>query len=159
MPKQGLKPNAKVGNGGGSKVQLTPEDILAWADGLSGIPGKESAAKQEVSKTTILARRTKVANFIGEKFDIDQYRMPMYGLYSLAVNSVAHNLRKNDVTMTIAYMKGLNIFSDQIGLNINDVTRATNAELHAEYEQLCPVTDVTSKSDTPGRDSSRTKTA
>ena len=45
--------------------------------------------------------------------DINDYRLPLYGLYSLWLNSVVHNLKKNDTTMTIAIGKGLGLLVDK----------------------------------------------
>lgn len=98
---------------GSNKAQLTQEDILAWVDNLAGMKVRLIAEKQGVSRQAIHARCKKVAAFIAEKFDINEYRMPLYGLYSLWLNSTIHNLKKNDVTMTIAMGKGLNLLIDK----------------------------------------------
>lgn len=99
-----------MGRGNGD---ITESDILAWADGLAGVPATETAKKQGVSDMAIHRRRKKVAAFIGKKFDINEYRVPLYGLYKLWLNSVVHNLKKNDTTMTIAIGKGLSLLIDK----------------------------------------------
>ena len=84
---------------------------------------KDSAAKFGCTRQSIAARRKKVAAFIAEKFDIDKYRKPLYALYPLVLNSLIHNLKKNDVTMTIATLKGLQMLVDK---QVNDNTNAVN---------------------------------
>ena len=98
---------------GSKRKDITQEDILAWADNLAGVAVKITAECQGVTTQAIRNRRKKVADFIAEKFDINEYRLPLYGLYSLWLNSVIHNLKKNDTTMTIAIGKGLSLLVDK----------------------------------------------
>lgn len=98
---------------GKKRQELTQEDVLAWADGLAGVSAQDSADRLGVHRNTITTKRKKVAAFIAEKFDINEYRLPLYGLYSLWLNSTIHNLKKNDVTMTIAIGKGLALLVDK----------------------------------------------
>jgi len=92
-------------------IQLTEEDILVWADYISGRPVKETMEKQGVSYTAIMNRRKKVRDFLGQKFDINIYRLPMFGLVPLVLKSLIHNLKQNNSKVTIATAKGLGLFT------------------------------------------------
>ena len=143
-----------------TKQDVTPEDVLAWADGLTGVATKESARKQGCSAQTIINRRKKMKAFIAQKFDIEDYRMPLYGLYPLAINSLTHNLKKNDTTCTIALLKGLQILVDK---SQNDnVVKFTDIR-DAELDQLIdgfrqPAVEVDPGAESPGSTGGNGKT-
>ena len=119
------------------KTDLTQEDILAWADNLDSIPTVVTAKRQGVSVEAVRRRRIKCAAFIAEKFDINEYRLPLYGLYGLFLNSVITNLRKCDSRMTIAYGKGMNIWVEkQIIEEANPTGSMTNDELTRRISRI-----------------------
>ena len=97
---------------------IMPEDILTWADYMAGTPAATTAKQQKCHPNTILNRRKKVAEFISQKFDINEYRMPLYQLYPLVVKSLIRNLSKFDVTTTIAVAKGLQLLVDKGEMDI-----------------------------------------
>lgn len=101
------------------RKDITPEEILAWADLITGRPLKESAEAQNCTAQTIINRRKRVQEFIGERFDINEYRLPIHGLFPLWVKSVINNLAKNDVTLTIALGKGMGYLIDKHESDIN----------------------------------------
>ena len=114
---------------GNKRSDLTQEDIIAWADGVAGIKQQATADKLGVHVNTVATKRRKVADFIAEKFDINEYRMPLYGLYPLVINSMIHNLKKNDVTMTIAVAKGLQFLVDKNQSETDNRLNLSNDEL------------------------------
>ena len=120
---------------GSNRGELTQEDILAWADNLAGTSVNVTAKKQGVSRQAIHNRRKKVAEFIADKFDINEYRLPLYGLYGLWLSSVIRNLKKNDTTMTVAIGKGLNLLVDKREIDSqHGITGLSNDEL---AERIC----------------------
>lgn len=96
-----------------SKKDLTPEDILAWTDQMMGVSATETGQKQGCHENTALIRRKRVADFVADKFDINEYRMPLYAAYPLAVKSLLHNLKKHDVATTLGYLRGMQLFVDK----------------------------------------------
>jgi len=94
---------------GKHQINITQDYILAWADGLVGVSPRETGLKFGVSDQTIRNWQKKVAEWIAEKFDINEYRMPLYSLYPLMVNSLVHNLKRKDVQTTLNLLKGLQI--------------------------------------------------
>lgn len=121
------------------KKDLTQEDILAWADQISGVPATETARRQGCHENTVAARRKRVAEFIAEKFDINEYRMPLYALYPIWLRSVINNLKKDDTQMTIAFGKGMNLFVDKFEGDLT--TNATPAELERIITEALGVTN------------------
>lgn len=114
----------------GKKQDLTQEDVLAWADGIVGTPAQKTADKLGIHRNTVAIKRKKVADFVAKKFDINKYRLPLYGLYPLWLNSTIHNLKKNDVTMTIAIGKGLSLLVDKQEIDAKgNLTGLSNDEL------------------------------
>jgi hypothetical protein len=120
----------------GRKSDLTQEDILAWADNLAGIAPGVTAKKQGVSTEAIRRRRIKCAAFIAEKFDINEYRLPLYSLYSLWLNSVIHNLKKNDTTITMGFGKGMNLFVEKQEVLLPADGNREDTELIAEAQKI-----------------------
>ena len=107
---------AKNGN---NKNDLTQEAILAWADGITGVSATDSAKKLGVHRHTVSKWRNEVAEFIGQKFDVNDYKLPLYGLYGLGLNSLMTLLRKCDGPVTVAFFKGLGLFTDKQELDAN----------------------------------------
>lgn len=103
----------KLGDSDKQIKNLTQEQILAWADGLIGISSQETADKLGKHQNTIINWRNTVAEFIGQKFDINDYRLPLYGLYTLGLKSLMTLLAKNDGPVTIAYFKGIGLFREK----------------------------------------------
>ena len=115
---------------GSKKRDITQEDILAWADGIVGVSTKESGEKMNITSQAIRDRQKKVKKWMAEKFDVDDYRKPLYGIYPLWLHSVIHNLRKHDVSMTIALGKGLGILVDKQEIDgTGNFTGLSNDEL------------------------------
>ena len=121
---------------GNKKQDISPSDILAWADGLVGVSMKESAGKQACSERAIANRRSKVKDFIARDFDINNYRLPLYALYPLTINSLTHNLKKCDTTITIALLKGLQILVDKQQTESQPFGNLTDDELRQLFSDL-----------------------
>ena len=108
---------SKCNMGKRSKEYLSQEEILAWADGLNGTSISQSGQKLGVDPATVHRWRKKVGEFIAQKFDINEYRIPLYALYPLWLNSVLHNLKKNDVALTVAFGKGMQLFQEKTAVD------------------------------------------
>ena len=119
---------------------LTQSEILAWADGLAGVPMTETAGRLGVSEQSIRRWREKVKNWIAEEFNINEYRMPLYSLYPLMVNSLIHNLKKNDVTTTLNLLKGLQITVDKNAVeNTGNLSNLSDDELRDRLRERIEV--------------------
>ncbi len=94
-------------------AELTPEEIIVWAQSQAGTPQSQIAKNMGKGPATITRWLKKAREFIGEGVDIENFRTPLYGLYPLAVESLMHNLKNFDVHTTIALLKGLNILMDK----------------------------------------------
>lgn len=111
-----------------SKNDITPEMVIAWAEGIGGSSATATGKRLKKSRPTITKWRERVQEFVGNDFDPENYRKALYGFYDLALNSIEHNLKKNDVTMTVALMKGLNIFRDKREIEA-DINNMSDSEL------------------------------
>lgn len=99
-------------------------------DKVAAVPQVETAEKLHVSRNTVRSYQDKVGEFIAQVFDINAYRMPFYTLWPEIMASVRANLKKNDVTMTVALCKGLQIFVDkQVNENNDKLDSLSNDEL------------------------------
>ena len=116
--------------------ELSPEEIVAWAQHVSGIKQYEIARSINVTQKTISNWIKKVKAFIGDKFEIENNRLPQYGLYPLAIQSLVFNLKRNDVQTTIAVLKGLNILTEKYEHEVTDLRSKTNEELIAELGKM-----------------------
>jgi len=90
-------------------LNITQSMILAWADWLANVPMNETALKLKCSIQTVRRYRDRVKEWMSQKFDINEYRMPLYRLYPMMVESLVHNLKKCDVQTTLNLLKGLQI--------------------------------------------------
>ena len=59
---------------------------------MAGVSTQDSADKLKVHRNTINRMRKRMAAFIGDEFDLTNYRMPLYGLYNLWLKSMVRNL-------------------------------------------------------------------
>ena len=76
-------------------VELTPEEITAWAHSVSGASQANIAKTMNKGQTTVSRWIKKARKAIGEDVEIENFRTPLYGLYPLAVASLMHNLKEN----------------------------------------------------------------
>ena len=110
---------------------FTPHELLAWADHISGVPHVVTAKKLHVTPQSVRDFHRKVEEFIAKEFDINSYRLPLYNFYPLLIESVAANLKKHDVTLTIALLRGLQILVDKQVVEGEDTSKLSNDELVA----------------------------
>ena len=127
---------------GTKRSDLTQEEIISWADGLTGAKASDTAKKLGIHRNTVGIYRKRVADFIAEKFDINEYRMPLYGLYPLAINSLIHNLKKNDVTTTIAYLRGIQCLVDKNQSETDNRLNLSNDELAERIRRSVGLDDI-----------------
>jgi len=113
---------------------LTEEEIVAWADSIKGIPTKETARRLGVHRNTILNYCKRVQAFVGDRIDLDNYKLPLFELYPLALKSLIANLEDCDVQMTIQFFKGLGIFVDK--QEYEDVGKFSDEELDAISQRI-----------------------
>jgi hypothetical protein len=124
----------KNGENNEESLSVTAQEVLAWADELCNIPAHETAKKLGVCDNTVYKYRANVREFIARDVDLNQYRLPAYRYYGDAMRSLWKLLRKCDTTTTIAYLKGMNIFQEKTGIDMETFNRMTDAELD-ELEQ------------------------
>ena len=76
-----------------SKIELSVDDIIVWADCVTNVPGTMTAKKLGISDETVYRARKKVKQFVAQHIDLDQFRIPLYGLYPLILQSLIRNLK------------------------------------------------------------------
>jgi len=118
------------------RKDLTPDEIVAWAKSVAGMKQKDIATQADVNIRTVQSWLKKVRGFIGDNFDIKDYRTPLYGLYPLAVKSLINNLNNDDVQTTIAVLKGLNILTEKYEHEHKDISQRSSADLVRELFEL-----------------------
>lgn len=147
------------------QTKLSADDIVTWAAHASGMATKDIAAKQGVTSSAINFRIARIKKFIekeGGDFDINAYRLPMYGFFDLFVNSIQSNLLQHDVTTQNAYAKGMGIYQDKQQLEVKiDVKRIDDADLATEAGTIIAEAEsiIARETDSVGGDNPGTKTA
>jgi hypothetical protein len=92
------------------KIELSAEDILAWADKMSGRTVKSTSEALNETTRMVFLRRSKVQRFIeAGGFDLNQYRLPMFGLYSEAVKSLYELLKAKNPQATLFFFEKMGI--------------------------------------------------
>ena len=115
---------------------VSPEMVMAWAEGLTGAKAKDTAKRFGVSDQTVRNWKQRVQDWVGKDFDIENYRRSLFAFWDLAMNSLSHNLQKNDVTMTVAYLKGLTAFSERKEIE-KKITDLSDEELDEFIDDRC----------------------
>lgn len=115
-------------------ASVTPEAIMAWANKLMGIPASKTAKDFKIHRNTVTQRVKKVEEYVNSKIEINNYRIPLFGLYSLGLKSLIKNLKSGNPTVTIAFFKGLGLFTETVAVDDDDISNFTDDELDA-YEQ------------------------
>lgn len=129
------------GSGKRPRENFTPAQLLAWADHISGVPHTVTAKKLHVTPQSVRDFHHKVEAFIAKEVDINVYRLPLFQFYPLLIESVAANLKKHDVPMTIAILKGLQITVDkQVNENTDNLGALSDAELAERVVRRLSVT-------------------
>jgi hypothetical protein len=116
------------------RKELTPEEIIAWADAVNGVKAQDTAKKLGVHANTVTTYRKKVAEFIGKHINLDDYRNPLYELYPLALKSLIVNLNSHDVPTTLKFFSGMGLFIDKS--QTEDLTKYSDDELRAIKQRM-----------------------
>jgi hypothetical protein len=104
-------------------------EILCWGDKLAGIPQADTAERLGIHRNTVRRAQERIAALLAAKFDINDYRTPLYDLYNLWLKSVIGNLEVGDSPVTIAMGKGLQLFVDKQVNETEDIGNLSNDEL------------------------------
>jgi len=110
------------------KPDLTQDDVMTWAMYVGGLSHTAIAKALKCHHNTVANRLKKIGEWMAEKFDIAEFRLPLYALYPHMVASVLHNLKKCDVSMTLGVMRGLQILVDKTE-QTGDWSQVTDDEL------------------------------
>ncbi|MFH1740210.1 MAG: hypothetical protein ABIH23_14475 [bacterium] len=104
-------------------------EILCWGDKLAGIPQEDTAKRLSIHRNTVSRAQQRIATLLASKFDINEYRTPLYDLYNLWLKSIIANLEAGDSPVTIAMGKGLQLFVDKQVTEGEDLSKLSNDEL------------------------------
>jgi len=116
-------------------ISLTPEELMVYSAAMSGIPVKDLAEQTKKSKVTIYAWINKIKAYIAEDYNIEDFRQPLHGLYTLWMNSVVANLKNCDSTFTIAHGKGMGYYQEKQHIEHSDSTIQSSEELFTQLEK------------------------
>jgi hypothetical protein len=95
------------------KVNLTADEITAWAESLGGFTQKEIAEKHNVTERTVANWIAKARSQVGD-VEIDDMRTCLYSLFPDALSAIRHCLTINkDGQVALRLLAGLTVLMDK----------------------------------------------
>ena len=95
-----------------NREPLTVEEVLAFADWMSGRQVKETQELLGLSKPTVIKYRKRVQEFVKEEgVDLNQYRLPLYAFYAKIMRTIDYHLTKFDKDTAFRLLEGLGILT------------------------------------------------
>lgn len=91
-------------------IELCAEDLIVWAEKLSGRTVTETAERLKESEGMVKKRRRKVEHFVkAGGFDVNNYRLPIFALYETAVGSLMKLLEQCHPQTTMFFFEKMGI--------------------------------------------------
>ena len=119
----------------GRKVNLTQDEITAWAEQLSGSTVTKIAERRGISRATAYNWIENAKNQIGT-IDVEEMRGCLFSLFPDAINAIKHCLTVNkDGQIALRLLNGLAVLTDKREIEYNDKS-ATPAELKQRITNL-----------------------
>lgn len=115
-------------------IELNEQEIISWADSMAGASDVSIAKKLGIHRMTVAKYKKKVQAYIGDRMDLDNYKLPLFELYPLALRSLIVNLNEHDVQTTLQFFRGLGIFTERT--EVEDVSRLSDTDLDALAQRI-----------------------
>lgn len=117
------------------EVPLTAKELLFWSLICIGRTLSEACDEVGVVNNTGYSWMQKIQDHMGKDADIDKYRTQSARAWPLAFASLLHHLKNKDKIVTVAWLKGHGIFSDNINLT-GHITHEKATELRQNNQQI-----------------------
>ncbi|MFX0194844.1 MAG: hypothetical protein ACFFCW_01885 [Candidatus Hodarchaeota archaeon] len=98
------------------EIPLTGAELTFWTLVCCGMSITDASKEVDVSKVTGYRWVEELQKHMGNKVDIDAYRMQSARLWPLALDSLRYHLANKDPYVTVQWLKGHGLFADTLNL-------------------------------------------
>lgn len=140
----------------GEPVELSADEITAWAEAITGMPVKEIAERHNIALRTAYEWIERAKERIQHPPDIEAMRQGLYSLFPDALDALKHSLKvQKDGQIAIRLLQGISALVDRKEIDVHDTRQLTSEQLRDELRrELGPV--ISGEAEKTERDNPRT---